>query len=88
MLEKDKPSPLRELQSAFDVLAQAEGSNPYELRGSAGGRIAKALKSIKESTPTVTPEEIARRAANYTNAWPSAALSAAGIGHALGEIRS
>lgn len=55
---------VRERNINFDALCVFEGI-PLDQVGGAGGRIAKALQTIKLSTPDVTPAEIIRRGANY-----------------------
>ena len=69
------PRPRNEL---FDALCEIEGSNPLEI-GRKGGRIAGALRQIKEATPDVTPDEIRRRAANYRETWPTITLTATAL---------
>jgi hypothetical protein len=58
-----KPNPL------FDALAQACGMTGT-LNSIEGGRVGVALKAIRESMPDVTPEEIRRRAGNYSAVMP------------------
>ena len=48
----------------LDALGALDG-NIMELDKAAWGRAEKALSQIKEVSPDVTPEEIARRARNY-----------------------
>lgn len=68
--EPPKPRARNEL---FDAIAGVCGI--AEVTKSAGGRIAKALKEIKEATPEVTVEEIEARARRYREQWPNAELS-------------
>lgn len=68
----------RPRNALFDTLCEIEGSNPLEI-GRKGGRIAGALRQIKEATPDVTPDEIKRRAANYRETWPTITLTATAL---------
>jgi hypothetical protein len=61
----------RERNPLIDALAVCDGG-PVGLTGTAWGRIAKALKDIKEASPDVEPAEIARRRANYFTHFPNA----------------
>ena len=61
----------RERNPLIDALSVCDGG-PIGLTGSAWGRIAKALKDIKEASPDVEPSEIARRRANYFTHFPNA----------------
>lgn len=74
--EKPKPQKReRPRNPLFDALAEATGENP-EI---AGGRIGKALSAIVKAMPDVTPEEIQRRARNYTTHFRDAALSSTAL---------
>lgn len=64
----------------FDALAIAGGSDPLQLTRSAARTIAVALAEIKQATPSVTPEEIARRASIYPAVMPRGTILTA---HAL-----
>lgn len=55
----------RERNPLLDALAGCDGSDPMQVTESAWGATAKALKEIREVSPNVTPDEIARRAKNY-----------------------
>jgi hypothetical protein len=61
----------RQRNPLMDALAVCDGG-PVGLTGTAWGRIAKALKDIKEASPDVEPTEIARRRANYFTHYPDA----------------
>ena len=49
----------------IDALAACGGADPLQIVASAWSGIGKALADIKGVCPQVTPEEIARRSANY-----------------------
>lgn len=49
----------------IDALAACGGADPLQVVASAWSGIGKALADIKGVCPQVTPEEIARRSANY-----------------------
>lgn len=77
-VERAEPKAPRPRNTLFDALCEIEGSNPLEI-GRKGGRIAGALRQIKEATPDVTPDEIKRRAANYRETWPTITLTATAL---------
>lgn len=57
-------SSTRRKNPLFDALVAFEGL-PENFNDREGGKIGRALKSIRQSTPGVTPEEIQRRGAAY-----------------------
>jgi hypothetical protein len=59
------PKPVRERNLVLDALAACGGSDPLQIPPSAWSGIAKHLADIRAVCPTVTPEEIARRSANF-----------------------
>ena len=62
----DKPKPLaRERNKLLDALVSVDGSDPLKSTSPAFKAAAVALKTIREVSPDVTPEEIKRRAKNY-----------------------
>lgn len=62
----DKPKPLvRERNKLLDALVAVDGSDPMKSTSPAFKAAAVALKTIKEVSPDVTPEEISRRAKIY-----------------------
>jgi len=63
----------RERDPIFDALAAAEGSSPAELTKRAAQAIGVAAAEIRKATPTVTPDEVDRRAANYHRVMPKGA---------------
>ena len=67
----DKPKPRNPL---MDALGSLEG-DIFHLPAPMWSKVAKALKNIKSATPDVTPEEIARRAANYPTHFRDAMLT-------------
>lgn len=71
-LAPDKPARAR--NPLFDALAEAAEGVPPGGKATNGGKIAKALQTIREAQPDVTPEEIRRRARNYAGAMPSGSL--------------
>ena len=73
-----EPKQPRQPNPLFDALAQAEGSNA-NLTKSAARAIGVALAEIKAAQPDVTPEEIARRAANYRAQMTGATLTASAL---------
>jgi hypothetical protein len=67
----------RERNPLMDALAlHAEESDPAQVTGSKWKSIGTALAQIKKTAPNVTPEEIARRAANYRSQMPQATITA------------
>ena len=58
----------------MDALGSLEG-DIFHLPAPMWSKVAKALKNIKSATPDVTPEEIARRAANYPTHFRDAMLT-------------
>lgn len=70
----EPPTPRKE-DLAFNALCLIEGSDPHKI-GAQGSRIGKCLKSIRSSTPDVTPDEIRRRAGNYAKHFKDATISA------------
>ncbi len=61
----------RERNPMMDALAVCDGG-PQGLTSTAWGRIAKAMKEIREASPDVDPSEITRRRANYFTHYPDA----------------
>lgn len=59
----------RERNPVIDAMAECDGSLD-EITRQGWGRVAKALKEIREATPDVTPEEIKRRTENYRKNMP------------------
>ena len=59
------PKPKSERDAIKDALAGCGGADPSQIVASAWSGIGKALADIKGVCPQVTPEEIARRSANY-----------------------
>jgi len=57
--------PPRTRNALLDALAACGGADPSQIVPSAWSGIGKALADIKAVCPQVTPEEIARRSANY-----------------------
>lgn len=53
----------------LDTLASVGGRDIEQMTPSAWGGVAKALSDIKAVFPSVTPDEIARRANNYERSW-------------------
>jgi hypothetical protein len=64
---------------ALHALAALDGADPAQVTRSAWGAIAKALKEIRSVCPTVTAEEIKRRALNYRVLMPTAMLTASAL---------
>lgn len=64
------PAKARERDPIFDALAVAEGSKAADLTKRASKAIGVAAAEIRKASPTVTPEEIARRAAIYPGVMP------------------
>jgi hypothetical protein len=79
-LEEQKPGKITEaLRSAlFDELCRFEGIDPKKV-GASAGRIAKALKAVRQSDNDVTPEEIRKRGKAYLKAWPGLVPTAQGL---------
>lgn len=57
--------PARTRNALLDALAACGGADPSQIVPSAWSGIGKALADVKAVCPQVTPEEIARRSANY-----------------------
>jgi uncharacterized protein YdaU (DUF1376 family) len=62
----------------MDALGGCEG-NIMELNRATWGKVARALKQIREVSPDVTPDEIRRRAANYETHFEGAALTSTAL---------
>jgi hypothetical protein len=74
-LEQPPSAQARKRDPLFDALASVDGSDPKELTESAATACGVALAQIRKATPSVTPDEIAARAKNYTAKMPQAALT-------------
>ena len=70
-----KPRKSRDRSPLLDALAQIDGAHPSQVTNSAWGAIGKSLAEIREVCPEVGPEEIHRRAANYSRHFPDARLT-------------
>lgn len=77
---EDKPEKPAKKQAArnplIDALASVGGVDPLQIPPRAWGAIGAALADIRAVCPELTPEEIARRGANYRTHYPSASLTA------------
>lgn len=60
----------------LDTLATIDGSDLAQITGSAWSGIGKAAADIRKVCPTVTADEIRRRAGNYRLLFPDASISA------------
>ncbi len=69
------PPVTRERNEVFDAVVEVTGQNP----AMSGGEIGKALKAIKTVTPSVTADEIRRRAGNYRSQFRDATMSASAL---------
>ena len=68
-----EPAKERPRDELFDGLASACGSDPKQMTSREARSCAVALAEIRKVCPTLTPEEIARRAKNYREShktWP------------------
>lgn len=63
----------------FDALVSLETPFSSELTKSGAGAIGSALAQIRAATPSVTPDEIRRRAAVYRRIYPTIAFTATGL---------
>jgi len=63
----------------IDALAVVEYGSNIKPTKADYGRIAKALKDIKDASTDVTPQEIDRRAQNYVTHFEGAALTATAL---------
>lgn len=63
----------------FDALAKLDCPDLSQLTPSAAGRVAKALKDIRQVSPAVTAMDIAVRAANYLLHMPNATLTSTAL---------
>jgi hypothetical protein len=70
-----RPLQRRERDQLFDALATACGSNPAEMTHAAARACGVALAEIRQVSPDLTPDEIARRADNYRRHFTGAALT-------------
>lgn len=77
----------RERNPLFDSLCLVEGIPLGEV-GDAGGRIGKALASIRRITPEVTSEEISRRGRNYQSHFSGAVLTATALAKHWGKCHA
>jgi hypothetical protein len=68
-------SDTRERNPLFDALASISGADPKELTTRSSRSCGVALAEIRRATPTVTPEEIKRRAENYRMHFASVAIT-------------
>jgi hypothetical protein len=73
-----EPKP-RQRNELFDALAAFTTDKPETLNSNEHGKIAKALSLIRESLPTVTPDEIHRRGRNYASHFPQITKTALGL---------
>jgi hypothetical protein len=73
-----EPKP-RQRNELFDALAGFTTDKPETLNSNEHGKIAKALSLIRESLPTVTPDEIRRRGRNYASHFPQITKTAMGL---------
>jgi len=71
--------PSRPRHPEFDALAKLDCPNLAELTRPAAGRVAKALQEIGRVCPSVTPDEIERRAAAYREHMPHATLTSTAL---------
>ena len=67
--------PARARNELLDCLAAVDGSNPDQVTPTAWPAIATALKAIKAVCPSVTVDEIQRRARNYAQKHPDWSLT-------------
>jgi hypothetical protein len=65
----------RQRDPLFDALAAVDGSSPAELTRGSARACGVALAEIRRVTPTVTPADVAARAANYRLHMPDCAIS-------------
>ncbi|WP_052362048.1 hypothetical protein [Geminisphaera colitermitum] len=72
------PKP-RQRDPLFDALAAVDGSDPAQLTKPAARAVGVALADIRRVVPGLTPDEIARRAANYRLHMPDVTLSASAL---------
>ena len=70
------PAPLRARDAVLDALAAVGGGDISQLTKTAWGAAARAKKEISDVSPNLTPDEVARRAANYRLHFKDAALTA------------
>lgn len=75
LLDPPDEEPRRERNLLMDALAGCGGADPLQIVPSAWSGIGKALADIKSVCPDVTPDEIARRAANYRTHMENAPLT-------------
>lgn len=73
--------PKKEADALFEAMIEACKMNRDEALATAGAKIGTAVSNIKQATPSVTPEEILRRARAYATkhpTWPLTPTSLAG----------
>jgi len=69
----------RERNPLMDALGTLDAPDLREMNKAGWKRVGVALSQIKESTPDVTPEEIARRARNYRSHFEGAACTSTAL---------
>lgn len=78
---KPKAKASRQPNPLFDALAELDNhGGTEELTESAAKAVGKALSEIKRASPSVTPDEIRRRAANLPLHLPNATATASSLG--------
>ena len=71
--------PQRVRDECFEALIELSGCEPSEVTKDMRGSVNRALKSIREVTPDLSPAEIQRRAAAYRSLYPKATLTATAL---------
>lgn len=71
----EKTRKKRQPNALLEAIPAACGQDPAQVTGSTWSAYGKILREIKEVCPTVTPEEVHRRAACYRRKYPSAAIT-------------
>ncbi len=86
--EQKKPSIPRKRDEVADALARAENAEPLEIPASHMRTLCVKANELRKVDPNVTPEEVARRAANWSSHMDDATISGAAIVKWWGRLGS
>ena len=83
---KPPRAPVARNQLLDAVCLHGEATHPTAATSSLWPKCAKVLATIKAATPDVTPDEIARRAANWSTHFDGATLTATALAAHWGRL--
>jgi len=86
--EQKKPSTTRTRDVIADALARAENAEPLEVPASHMRTLCVKANELRKVAPDVTPEEVARRAANWSSHMRDATISGPAIVTHWGRLGS